>query len=95
MSLKRRPTVRVVGSETDYRLLAVENVYDSSRHPGKQGSATVTAFLRPLAGGVEVGVPLDSVETVCDHPGDLEQRRDGRHCRYCGALIYSARREGR
>ncbi|MFI7244475.1 hypothetical protein [Streptomyces qinglanensis] len=89
MSLRRGATVRVKGSGTLLRLMAVETVYDSSRKPGKQGPAIETAFLRPLVGGIEAGVPLECVETVCDHPGKLEQRDDGRHCRDCGALIYA------
>jgi hypothetical protein len=26
----------------------------------------------------------------CMHPGELERREDGRHCRECDALIYPA-----
>lgn len=76
-------TVCVDGSPQAYRLMAVEDVYDSSR----KGLLTPTAFLRPVAGGIEVGVPLERVRPVCEHKR-ITRRSDGAYCTSCKALIY-------
>ncbi|WP_019546981.1 hypothetical protein [Streptomyces sulphureus] len=50
-----------------------------------------TAFVRPLAGGVERGCKPEALVPAgsfgCPHP-TLEQREDGKYCTKCNSLIY-------
>ena len=65
--------------------------YADPAQPRHKRSARLTAFVRPVGGGVEYALPPDGIETVCRHQDPvLETAEDGQHCPSCGVLIYAA-----
>nr|WP_241265527.1 hypothetical protein [Streptomyces boncukensis] len=65
--------------------------YTDPAQPKDRRTTRLTAFVRPVGGGVEHALPPDAIEPVCRHlEPKLEQRSDGKHCPSCGVLIYLA-----